>query len=46
MGKLNVVDNLLNGVLYTSWLLHLLDFLEVETGFAVKVRCSDCKIVG
>mmetsp|Transcript_5255 Transcript_5255/g.11626 ORF Transcript_5255/g.11626 Transcript_5255/m.11626 type:complete len:507 (+) Transcript_5255:69-1589(+) len=36
MGKLNVVDNLLNGVLYTLWLLHLLDFLEVETGFAVK----------
>lgn len=37
MGKLEVVDDLLNGVFYLIWLLQLLDYFEVQTGLALKV---------
>ena len=37
LGKLNLVDNLLDGTIVVVWLMRMLDFLEVETGFAVKV---------
>mmetsp|Transcript_24374 Transcript_24374/g.40217 ORF Transcript_24374/g.40217 Transcript_24374/m.40217 type:complete len:444 (+) Transcript_24374:18-1349(+) len=36
LGKLNLVDNLLDGTIVVVWLMRMLDFLEVETGFAVK----------
>jgi hypothetical protein len=37
LGKLNLVDNLLDGTIMVVWLMRMLDFLEVQTGFAVKV---------
>ncbi|KAL7518836.1 hypothetical protein ACHAWX_003639 [Stephanocyclus meneghinianus] len=41
MGKLEVVDDLLNGVFYLIWLFHMLDYFEVQTGLAIKV-CFLC----
>ncbi len=44
LGKLNIIDRLLDGIMYSVWLLFLLDFLEVQTGMAVKVCvCSFLK---
>ncbi len=37
LGQLNIIDRLLDGIMYSVWLLFLLDFLEVQTGMAVKV---------
>ena len=37
LGKVNLVDNLLDGTILVLWLMRMLDFLEVETGYAVKV---------
>lgn len=37
LGKLAIVDHLLDGIMYSVWLLFLLNFLEVQTGMAVKV---------
>jgi len=37
LGKVNLVDNLLDGTIIVCWMMRMLDFLEVETGFAVKV---------
>ena len=37
LGKLNVVNDLVDGLLYLGWLFHLLNYLEVHTGIAVKV---------
>jgi len=37
LGKVNLVDNLLDGTIIVFWMMRMLDFLEVETGFAVKV---------
>jgi hypothetical protein len=42
LGKVNVVDNLLDGTIVVVWMLRLLEFLEVQTGFAVKVRELVC----
>jgi len=36
LGKVNLVDNLLDGTILVLWLMRMLDFLEVETGYAVK----------
>ncbi|KAL7482512.1 hypothetical protein ACHAW6_009090 [Cyclotella cf. meneghiniana] len=36
MGKLEVVDDLLNGAFYLIWLFHMLDYFEVQTGLAIK----------
>mmetsp|Transcript_15564 Transcript_15564/g.33090 ORF Transcript_15564/g.33090 Transcript_15564/m.33090 type:complete len:534 (-) Transcript_15564:369-1970(-) len=36
LGKLNIIDHLLDGMIYSLWLIFLLDFLEVQTGMAVK----------
>mmetsp|Transcript_18563 Transcript_18563/g.38503 ORF Transcript_18563/g.38503 Transcript_18563/m.38503 type:complete len:531 (-) Transcript_18563:143-1735(-) len=36
LGKLNIIDHLLDGMIYSLWLIFLLDFLEVQTGIAVK----------
>ena len=38
LGKMNVVDNLADGVLYLVFLFYMLNYLEVQTGLAVKVR--------
>jgi len=40
LGKVNLVDNLLDGAIFAAWLLRMLDFFELETGFAVKVSVS------
>lgn len=40
MGKLKVVDDLLNGAFYLVWVFHMLDYFQVQTGLAVKVRCT------
>lgn len=37
LGKLKVVDNLVDGVFYVVWAIRMLQYLEVETGIAVKV---------
>lgn len=37
MGKLEVVDDLLTGVFYLFYVFHLLQYFEVQTGFAIKV---------
>jgi len=36
LGKLNVVDNLLDGVLYLVSMFYVLNYLELQTGMAVK----------
>lgn len=36
LGKLKVIDNLVDGVFYVIWAFHLLNYLEVQTGVAVK----------
>ena len=41
LGKVNLVDNLLDGFIIVLWSMRMLDFLEVETGFAVKVCDSN-----
>ena len=38
MGKMNVVDNLVDGLLYLVFLFHMLNYAEVQTGLAIKVR--------
>lgn len=40
LGKVNLVDNLLDGAIFAAWLLRMLDFFELETGFAVKVSAK------
>ena len=40
LGKVEWVDNLLDGVVFATWLLKMLEFFELETGFAVKVSVS------
>ena len=40
LGKVNLVDNLLDGVIAITWLLKMLDVFELETGFAVKVSAN------
>jgi hypothetical protein len=37
MGKLEVVDDLLTGVFYLVYLFHVLQYMEVQTGLAIKV---------
>ncbi len=37
LGKLQVVNDLVDGLLYLGWMFHLLNYLEVQTGVAVKV---------
>lgn len=37
LGKLHVVNDLVDGLLYVGWMIHLLNYLEVQTGIAVKV---------
>lgn len=36
LGKLQVVNDLVDGLLYLGWTFHLLNYLEVQTGVAVK----------
>jgi len=36
LGKMNVIDNLANGVFHLVWMFYLLNYLEVETGVAIK----------
>lgn len=36
MGKLNVIDNLADGVFYLVWMFYILSWMEVQTGIAVK----------
>lgn len=43
MGKMNVVDNLVDGLLYLVFLFHMLNYAEVQTGLAIKVR-SFCEL--
>jgi hypothetical protein len=45
LGKVNLVDNLLDGTIIVLWMMRMLDFLEVETGFAVKVSDASCVCV-
>lgn len=40
LGKVNLVDNLLDGAIFATLTLKMLDFFELETGFAVKVSVS------
>ncbi len=40
LGKVEWVDNLLDGAIFAAWLLRMLDFFELETGFAVKVSVN------
>ena len=44
LGKVNLVDNVLDGVVFAIWLLRMLDFFELQTGFAVKVRSVVCGV--
>lgn len=44
LGKVNLFDNLLDGTIVVLWMLRMLDFLEVQTGYAVKV-CEDASCV-
>lgn len=37
MGKLEVVDDLLTGLLYIIYLFQMLSYFEVQTGVAIKV---------
>lgn len=37
LGKLHVVNDLVDGLLYLGWVFHLLNYLEFQTGIAVKV---------
>jgi hypothetical protein len=37
MGKLEVIDDLLTGVFYLVYLFHVLQYMEVQTGLAIKV---------
>ncbi|KAL7544109.1 hypothetical protein ACHAXR_013587 [Thalassiosira sp. AJA248-18] len=37
LGKLNVIDNLADGIVYLGWMFYILNYLEVQTGVAVKV---------
>ena len=41
LGKVNLVDNLLDGVIFATLTLKMLDFFELETGFAVKVSTNE-----
>lgn len=41
-GKLNVVDNLVDGMFYLVWIFYMLNYLEVQTGIAIKV-CGNIK---
>jgi hypothetical protein len=34
---LHVVNDLVDGLLYLGWVFHLLNYLEFQTGIAVKV---------
>ena len=45
LGKVNLVDNLLDGTILVLWLMRMLDFLEVETGYAVKVCHAQIYVV-
>ena len=35
MGKMEVVDNLSDGIFYLAWTLYMLNYFRVETGIAV-----------
>ncbi len=41
LGKLHVVNDLVDGLLYLGWTFHLLNYLEVQTGVAVKVSTQE-----